>query len=97
MFVLIVIVGIVVILMMTVCEATCKLERGIGASNTAAELERHIFINRTGVRLFLLHAQFGQHVEYDTGFYFKLPRQLINSNFLHRRELLDNPLRHRTL
>jgi hypothetical protein len=49
-----------------------------------AKLERDIFIYRAGVRSLLLHAQFGQHFDDHSGFYFKLPRQLVDSDFLHR-------------
>jgi hypothetical protein len=49
------------------------------------EFECDVLVNRAGMRLFLLHAQARQHVEDDARFHFKLPRQLINSDFLHRR------------
>jgi hypothetical protein len=88
--VLIVIVYIV-ILMMTVCEATCKLEGGIGTGDSATEFQGHIFIYRAGVRFLFLHAQPRQHVDYDTGLHLKFARQLIDSDFLHRRELLLTP------
>jgi hypothetical protein len=44
----------------------------------------YIFINGAGVGLLLLHAQFGQQIENDTGLHLKLPRQLVNSDFPHR-------------
>jgi hypothetical protein len=40
-------IDIVVILMMTVCESACKLEGGIGACYSAAELKRDVFIDGT--------------------------------------------------
>ena len=43
-----------------------------------------IFIDRAGVRLLLLHAQFGQHFDNHARFDFKFPRQLVDSDFLHR-------------
>jgi hypothetical protein len=49
-----------------------------------AKLKRDIFIYRAGVRFLLLHAQFGQHFDDHARFYFKLPRQLVDSDFLHR-------------
>jgi hypothetical protein len=81
----------IVILMMTVCEATCKCERGVGTDYSTPEFQSDVFIHGAGVCFLLLHAQLGQHVEYDTGFDLKLPRQLVNSDFLHRRELLVTP------
>ena len=53
---------------------------------TATQFECNVLVNRAGVRLFLLHAQAGQHVEDDARFHFKLPRQLIDPDFLHRRD-----------
>jgi hypothetical protein len=50
------------------------------------EFECDVFVDRAGVRLFLLHAQVRQHVENDARFHFKLPRQLIDPDFLHRRD-----------
>jgi hypothetical protein len=70
---------------------------GIGTSQPAAEFQGNIFIHGTRVGLLLLHTQAGQHVEDDARFYFKLPRQLIDPDFLHRRELLDNSLQLHTL
>jgi hypothetical protein len=52
----------------------------------AAQFECDVLVDRAGVRLFLLHAQDRQHVEDDARFYFKLPRQLIDPDFLHRRD-----------
>jgi hypothetical protein len=52
----------------------------------ATKFERNVLVDRAGVRLFLLHAQLGQHVEDDARFHFKLPRQLIDPDFLHRRD-----------
>jgi hypothetical protein len=41
--------------------------RYVGAGKTLFHDQRHIFVDRAGMRLFLLHAQFGQHVENDAG------------------------------
>lgn len=50
-----------------------------------AQLERHILVHRAGMRLLLLHTQFGQHVDDYARFYLKLPCQLVDSDFLHRK------------
>jgi hypothetical protein len=50
------------------------------------EFQCDVFVDRAGVRLLLLHAKVRQHVENDARFYFKLPRQLIDPDFLHRRD-----------
>ena len=42
------------------------------------------------MRLLLVHAQLGQQLEYDAGFYFKFPRQLVDPDFAHRRNCLNN-------
>ena len=53
---------------------------------TPPQLETDLFIERAGMRLLLVHAQLGEQLEYDAGFNFKLPRQLIDPNFTHRRD-----------
>jgi hypothetical protein len=44
-----------------------QLSRGYQA---IAQCERHLFIDRTGVRLLFLHAQVGQQIENDARFHF---------------------------
>jgi hypothetical protein len=56
------------------------------AQQAPPEFQCDVFVDRAGVRLLLLHAQVRQHVENDARFYFKLPRQLIDPDFLHRRD-----------
>jgi hypothetical protein len=46
----------------------------------------NVFVNRAGMRLLFLHTQFRQQIENDARFHFKLPRQLVDPNFLHRRD-----------
>jgi hypothetical protein len=70
---------------------------GVGSMKAALEFNGNLFIDRAGMRLFLMHAQLWQHVDDDAGLDLKLPSQLVNSNFLHRRELLDNSLQNLTL
>jgi hypothetical protein len=64
---------------------------GVRAGQSVSQRQRDIFVNRTGMRFFLLHAQFRQQVENDARFYFELPRQLVNSDFLHRRNCYLTP------
>jgi hypothetical protein len=59
--------------------------RRFGSRETMPELQCDVLIHRAGVRLFLMHTQNRQHVEYDARFDFKLPRQLVDPDFLHRR------------
>ncbi len=47
---------------------------------------RDLFVDRAGMRLLFLHAQVRQQVENDARFYFKLPRQLVDPDFFHRRD-----------
>ena len=49
------------------------------------------------MRLLLLHTQFGQEFDDNAGLDFEFPCQLIDSNFLHRTDCLDNSLHYRTL
>jgi hypothetical protein len=50
-----------------------------------AQLQRNVFIDRTGVRLLFLHTQFRKHIDDYAGLHLKLPSQLVNSDFLHRK------------
>ena len=54
-----------------------------------AQLYRHVFVDGAGVRLLLGYAQFGEPVQYLVGLDFQLPRQLVDTNLLHRQ---SNPL-----
>jgi hypothetical protein len=56
----------------------------MGTHQQVTKLERHILIYRAGMRFLLMHAQFRQHFDDHAGFDFKLPRQLVDSDFLHR-------------
>jgi len=62
-----------------------RANRTLG-NQTLPEFECDVLVDRAGVRLFLLHAQVRQHVENDARFHFKFPRQLIDPDFLHRRD-----------
>jgi hypothetical protein len=54
----------------------------------AAQLDRHVFINRAGVRLFLADTQLRKPVEDLVSFDFQLPRQLVDTNLLHREKAI---------
>jgi len=53
-----------------------------------AQRDRDIFVHRAGMGLLLLDSQLRQEIENDTGLNFKLARQLVYPNFLHRRDCL---------
>jgi len=53
-------------------------------SVVAAQLEDHVVLKRTGVRLFVGDAEFGEPLQYFVSFNFQLPRQLVNSDLSHR-------------
>ena len=65
---------------------------GYTPAQTPPKFERHIFVERAGMRFFLVHAQLGQQLEYDAGFDFQFPRQLVDSDFGHRKDCLNNSL-----
>ncbi len=50
----------------------------------AAQLDGHVFIDRAGVRLLFGDAQFREPVQDFVSLHFQLPRQLVDSNLLHR-------------
>jgi hypothetical protein len=52
------------------------------------QLDGHVFIDRTGVRLLFGDAQFGEPVENLMSFDFQLSRQLVDPNLLHRKSNL---------
>jgi hypothetical protein len=66
--------------------------RSVGTGQAVAQGEGNILIDRAGMGLFLLHAEFGQQVENDAGFDLKFSRQLVDSNFLHRTDCLVDSL-----
>ncbi len=86
-----------VIIMMPVRRPAGKIDGSVRTSQSAAQFKGNVFVYGAGVRLFFLHTQYGQHIDNCARFYFKLPRQLVDPDFLHRRELLDNSLQLRTL
>jgi hypothetical protein len=46
----------------------------------------NVFVNGAGMRFLFLHTQFRQQIENDARLHFKLSRQLVDPNFLHRRD-----------
>jgi hypothetical protein len=67
------------------------VREGSGICETIAQSYRHIFIDRAGVRLLFLHAQLRQQIENDARFHLKFPRQLVDSDFFHRRDCYVTP------
>jgi hypothetical protein len=57
--------------------------RYAGRHKPIAQRQCNVLVDRTRMRLLLLHAELGQQVEYDAGFHFELARQLVNPDFLH--------------
>jgi hypothetical protein len=53
-----------------------------------SELVDDIVVQRAGMRELLGNAEFREHVEYFFRLHLELPRQLINSNLLHKGGLL---------
>jgi hypothetical protein len=50
----------------------------------AAQFADYVVFQRTGVRLFIGDAEFGELLQYFVSFDFQLPRQLVNSDLSHR-------------
>lgn len=76
---------------MTVAGAGQPSRRRSRTGETPLQFNGNVFIDRAGVRLFLVHAHFGQQVEYDARFHFKFPRQLVDSDLLHRTDCYITP------
>ncbi len=55
----------------------------LGPRQPLSQDKRDIFVDRAGMGLLFLHAQFGQHVDNDARLDLKLSCQLVNSDFLH--------------
>jgi hypothetical protein len=53
-------------------------------SEVLADEDRHILVDRAGMRLFFLDAKAGQQVKNLTRLDLQFPRQLIDANFLHK-------------
>lgn len=58
--------------------------RGMFFAEQAAQVQNHVVFERAGVRLLIGDAKFGEPVQQFVRFHFQLPRQLIDSNLLHR-------------
>jgi hypothetical protein len=73
----------------------CHLLRQIGYVVTVVptQLDRHIFVNRAGVGLFLGNSQLREQLQNFVSLYFQLPRQLVNANLSHK----NSSLRHRRI
>ena len=53
------------------------------AGEPATHDQRNVFIDRAGVCLLFGHAEFGEQIQDHVRFHLKLPRQLVDANFLH--------------
>jgi hypothetical protein len=82
---LVVVVAVVVIVVTLVTIGVFRV-RSACPYQAIPQFDRNVFVNGAGVRLLLLHSQFRQKIENDARFHFKLTRQLVDPNFLHRRD-----------
>ena len=69
------------------------LKIGYIESVQPAQPDGDVFVDRTGMRFLLGDAQLGQTVENFVSLHFQLPRQLIDSNLLHRENYRTLPPR----
>jgi hypothetical protein len=91
-FVRVMICVVVIVMAMAIRGLTAGAQwTRIRAVEAALEFDGNLFVYRAGMRLFLLHAQFGQHIDDDAGLDLKFPSQLVNSDFLHRRDCWITP------
>jgi hypothetical protein len=51
--------------------------------NPAAEIQHHVVVERTGVRLLVGDAQFRQQLQNDVRLDFEFSSQLVDANFTH--------------
>ncbi len=80
------------LLMGVAVGGACQSLRGHSRTGeTPLQFNSDIFIDRAGMRLFLVHAHFGQQIEYDARLHFKFPRQLVDSDLLHRTDCYITP------
>lgn len=83
--------GTILLMGMAVRGACQSLQWRSRTGETPLQFNSDIFIDRAGVRLFLVHAHFGQQIEYDARLHFKFPRQLVDSDLLHRTDCYITP------
>ena len=58
-----------------------------------AQLDGDVFVDGAGMRLLFRHAQFGEPIQNFVSLDFQLPRQLVDSNLLHRKSYRSLPPR----
>jgi hypothetical protein len=87
------VIGVIVVVVTVAIRrfAACAQRTGVGSVEAAFQFNGNLFVDRAGMRLLLVHAQFGQHVDDNAGLHLKLPSQLVNSDFLHRRDCWITP------
>jgi hypothetical protein len=54
-----------------------------GSCHSAAEIQHHVVVERTGVGLLIGDAQFRQQLQNDVRLDFEFPSQLVDANFTH--------------
>ena len=64
--------------------SSCPAPSGGAEAEMCPDEERHVLVDRAGVGLLLGYAEPGQEIENHAWFHLELPRQLIDSDFLHR-------------
>jgi hypothetical protein len=80
--------GCVDVVVFMVVRMPVRIFRSHSASPDQAvpQFNCNVFVNGAGMRLLFLHTKFRQQIENDARLHFKLSRQLVNPNFLHRRD-----------
>jgi len=56
---------------------------GASSCHPAAEIQHHVVVERTGVRLLVGDAQFRQQLQNDVRLDFEFSSQLVDANFTH--------------
>jgi hypothetical protein len=80
--------GCVAVVVIMVARMPVGVFRTDSATSDQAvpQFDRNVFVNGAGMRLLFLHPQFRQQIENDARLDLKLSRQLVDPNFLHRRD-----------
>jgi hypothetical protein len=62
---------------------TRRLLFGAHSRHAPAEIQHHIVVERTGVRLFVGDTKFRQQIQNDARLNLEFPGQLVDANFTH--------------
>ena len=68
-----------------------RLRLGRGEAIQRSQLDRHVFVDRAGVRLLFRYAELGKPLQNFMSFDFQLPCQLVDANLLHKYDCLRSP------